>query len=1212
MLEAVRITLDQLQGTSQPDVRVNTNPVTAFIRANDPIVVSISPPADSSGNPLDPVVEGDTTGAYSVSIDKIPTADLTVDYATSDLTAVAGSDYTSATGTLTFTQADGLSAQSITIDTIEDQLNEGSESFRLALSNLQGGGGPASTLAATSSLDVEIDDDDLAAISIQTYHGQVDEGGAAQFRVTLSKTVNADVTVNWSAAGADPGDYSPTSGSVTFPASSTAMSVMTIAIDIADDSLTEPAEMFTVTLDGFSSALASGISILGSANSADATIGESDPITVSLNGPSQVQVNGQAEYSVSLNNFPAEDLTVNYLTTDGTAAAGTDYTAAVGLLTFARGETAKTVSVPVGSSGAGKDFSFSILTPRGGGGPAPQLDTPSTITTTIAGGSVTPVAPKRFTLSAVPSSVAEDAGATSVTVTATLDSSQTLGSAVQINVGAHGGGTADEGTDYTFVPTSGSVMTVGAGATSSSVSYTLTPVDDGVTEGDETIVVRGASSDNLEMVDGSITLTDSAQQTQPIRTIALSVSPSSLSESATTTDVAVMATLSGSGTLLTSTVVTLTLGGSAGSSDYTAGSLTSITIAAGQSSGTGTLAVTPTDDTLIEGDETIVVTGTATGLTVSDATITITDDDGTPTGITLGVSPVTIAESAATTTVTVTATLNGASTLPTNTLVTLTLGGTATQNTDYAVTPLTSVTIPAGQSVATTTLTISPTDDSAVEGDETIVVSGTVTGFTVSDATITITDDDGAPTALTLSVNPDTVGESAATTTATVTATLNGTSTLPTNTLVTLTLGGTATQNTDYAASALTSVTIPAGQSNARATLTITPTDDSVVEGDETIVVSGTAPDLTVSDATVTITDDDTAELSVAGPTAQVVEGNNAAFTVTLSEAVSDAVSVAWSVTPGTASASDYGTSAGTVTFGAGSVAGATQAITIGVTDDALSEPSEKFTVTLGAVTSALSSRATVRTASSSADAVISESDPITVNLSGPSGVDEGDATGTYTVSLSPTGVAPTADLTVDYATSDGTATAGEDYAAKSGTLTFTQANHADKTFAVQTTEDTVSEGDETFTLAISSPSGGGGPTPTLGTSTAETTITDDDGAPTGITLSVSPDSVTESAATTTVTVTARLNGTSTLPSATNVTLTLGGTATQNTDYTAANSLPTLTISAGDRSGSATLAITPTNDSVVEVDETIVVSGSAQGLTGSSDTVTITDDEVRS
>ena len=175
------------------------------------------------------------------------------------------------------------------------------------------------------------------------------------------------------------------------------------------------------------------------------------------------------------------------------------------------------------------------------------------------------------------------------------------------------------------------------------------------------------------------------------------------------------------------------------------------------------------------------------------------------------------------------------------------------------------------------------------------------------------------------------------------------------------------------------------------------------------------------------------------------------------------------------------GSTSGTVTFAANSAAGATQSITITASDDNLSEAAESFTVTLGTITSTLSSQLSLKNGASSATATIAESDPITISITGPTSVDEGDATSNYTVSLSPSGVKPTADLTVSYATSDGTAKAGTDYTAKTGTLTFTNAAAGSQTFTVQTTEDTVDEGTgETFTVTISSPSGGGGPAPSL------------------------------------------------------------------------------------------------------------------------------------
>ena len=202
----------------------------------------------------------------------------------------------------------------------------------------------------------------------------------------------------------------------------------------------------------------------------------------------------------------------------------------------------------------------------------------------------------------------------------------------------------------------------------------------------------------------------------------------------------------------------------------------------------------------------------------------------------------------------------------------------------------------------------------------------------------------------------------------------------------------------------------------------------------------------------------------------------------------------------------------------------------------------------------------------------------------------------------------------MSYATSDGTAIAGSDYTAKSGTLTITQTAAGSQTFTVQTTEDTLDEGTgETFTVTISSPTGGGGPTATIGTSSVSTTIADDDDAPTGITLSARPNDPRRGRlSATSITVTATLDGESTRTEATVVTIgTLEGTATKDTDYTA-TTLASITIPANSKTeGTGTLTITPTDDVVVEGDETIIIPGTTTvtGLTITSATVTLTDDD---
>src|SRR5204863_499227 len=99
-----------------------------------------------------------------------------------------------------------------------------------------------------------------------------------------------------------------------------------------------------------------------------------------------------------------------------------------------------------------------------------------------------------------------------------------------------------------------------------------------------------------------------------------------------------------------------------------------------------------------------------------------------------------------------------------------------------------------------------------------------------------------------------------------------------------------------------------------------------------------------------------------------------------------------------------------------------------------------------------------------------------------------------FTVTLS---AASTSPVTVAYATANGTATAGSDYAALAGTLTFA-AGETSKVVHVQVTGDAAVEANETLTLSLSSPSGG--------------TIADDDVAlpPVPPALSISDASVIE------------------------------------------------------------------------------------------------------
>ena len=125
-----------------------------------------------------------------------------------------------------------------------------------------------------------------------------------------------------------------------------------------------------------------------------------------------------------------------------------------------------------------------------------------------------------------------------------------------------------------------------------------------------------------------------------------------------------------------------------------------------------------------------------------------------------------------------------------------------------------------------------------------------------------------------------------------------------------------------------------------------------------------------------------------------------------------------------------------------------------------------------------------------------------TTTVAGPTTVSVADASATegaaltFAVSLSE---AISQRVTVQYATASGTATSGTDFTAVSNTLTF-EANETTKTVTVPTTDDSVDEPNETFTLTLSNPTNA-----TLGDATATGTINDNDTSPLTATFSGMP-----------------------------------------------------------------------------------------------------------
>ncbi len=170
--------------------------------------------------------------------------------------------------------------------------------------------------------------------------------------------------------------------------------------------------------------------------------------------------------------------------------------------------------------------------------------------------------------------------------------------------------------------------------------------------------------------------------------------------------------------------------------------------------------------------------------------------------------------------------------------------------------------------------------------------------------------------------------------------------------------------------------------------------------------------------------------------------------------------------------------------------------------------------------------------------------------------------------------------ITVDYTISDGTAQAGSDYSAASGTATII-AGSTSTTVAVTVLADVAVEGDETLTLTLGNPSGA---TIDSAAATATGTIIDDDGAPPPSAipnLSMSNTSINEgNSGISNLVFTLTLN----IASSSDVTvdyITMGNTATEGSDYAATSG--TATIIAG--STSTTINVSVAGDTEVEPDE---------------------------
>ncbi|MDF2439481.1 MAG: hypothetical protein JWN98_465, partial [Abditibacteriota bacterium] len=373
-----------------------------------------------------------------------------------------------------------------------------------------------------------------------------------------------------------------------------------------------------------------------------------------------------------------------------------------------------------------------------------------------------------------------------------------------------------------------------------------------------------------------------------------------------------------------------------------------------------------------------------------------------------------------------------------------------------------------------------------------------------------------------------------------------------------------------------TSGTLSIPDGRASGTISVPISGDLLNELNETFFVNLFNPQnalLENGQATGLIRNDDAlSDISISDTT--ILEGNSgtstATFTVSLSAASGQVITVDFNVANGSATApDDFASSSGTLSFSIGTTS---RTVSVTVATDAITESDETFFINL-------SNAANAAIADNQGVGTITDDDPASLSLTlAPSIFSEGAGSGAATGTVSRSGPTTTA-LKVLLSSAD----SSEAIVAAEVTI---PAGSSSATFDIAAVDD--NDVDSAQIVAISAAA------PLFTSALANLTVLDDDG-PT-LRLTPTQSTVSENGGTTTITVTRNT------PTTAALTIPLG-----SSDASAATVPTSVTIAAGE--SQSTFVVTGINDNVADGAQIATITASATGFNSGAATVNVTDDE---
>jgi hypothetical protein len=298
-------------------------------------------PSMTIGNALvTNVTSGTTNMVFTATLSATSSSPVTVAYATSDVSAVAGTDYTATSGTLTF--APSSTTGTVTVAVLGDATPDITETFLLNLSSPSG-----ATLQTTQATGTILPA--LTALSASVTDVAHPEGNSGStdfvFTVNLSTTAAQNVVVNYTTADGTAttanNDYVPTSGTLTFTPGQTSK---VVTVSVVGDTAIEPSETFFLNVH---SATGAFVDAQGTGTITD---DDGTPTVTIDDAVVAAPISGLIDevFTVHISGKVAQPVTVGFATSDGTAVAAVDYLARTGLLTFLPGGPLfQTITVPV-------------------------------------------------------------------------------------------------------------------------------------------------------------------------------------------------------------------------------------------------------------------------------------------------------------------------------------------------------------------------------------------------------------------------------------------------------------------------------------------------------------------------------------------------------------------------------------------------------------------------------------------------------------------------------------------------------------------------------------------------------------------------------------------------------------------------------------------------------------------------------------------------